>query len=138
TNHNLVIKAWAIASDELFDRIKDIVLFTTDAGQLNLPRYFEMSSFSKMANAVATDDKKRHIFYFTTPGGVGQHVMLFAAKGLRVIDAQQFPDESFLRKYQDRHDDVALRRLDVGGEFIFEELTRKGPKWIEIEETYAH
>lgn len=137
TNHNLVIKAWAVASDELFDRIKDIVLFTTDAGQMNLQRYFELSSHSRAAKAAGTDDAKRYIFYFTTPGGVGQHAMLFAAKGLRVIDAQHFPDEPFLQKYQARHDDVVLRKLDVGGEFIFEELPRKENKWLEIEETYS-
>lgn len=137
TNHNLVIKAWAVASDELFDRIKDIVLFTTDAGQMNLKRYFEMSSYSKAAKTAGTNDQKRYIFYFTTPGGVGQHAMLFAAKGLRVIDAQHFPDEPFLQKYQARHDDVVLRKLDVGGEFIFEELSRKENKWLEMEETYS-
>jgi molecular chaperone HtpG len=122
TNHNLVIKAWAIVSDELFDRIKDIVLFTTDAGQMNLKRYFEVSSYSKVAKAAGPNGEKRYIFYFSTPGGVGQHAMLFAAKGLRVIDAQHFPDEPFLQKYRDKHTDVELRRLDVGGEFIFEEL----------------
>lgn len=137
TNHNLVIKAWAVASDELFNRIKDIVLFTTDAGQMNLKRYFEMSSYSKAAKSAGADGDKRYIFYFTTPGGVGQHAMLFAAKGLRVIDAQHFPDEPFLRKYQEKHDDVALRKLDVGGEFIFEELPRKESKWLDIEETYG-
>lgn len=137
TNHNLVIKAWAVASDELFDRIKDIVLFTTDAGQMNLKRYFEMSSYSKAAKASGTNGDKRYIFYFTTTGGIGQHAMLFAAKGLRVIDAQHFPDEPFLQKYAARHDDVVLRKLDVGGEFIFEELSRKENKWLEMEETYS-
>lgn len=136
TNHNLVIKAWAIASDELFDRIKDIVLFTTDAGTINLPRYFEMSRYSK--GVAATDSSRRYIFYFTTPGGAGQHTMLFAAKGLRVIDAQHFPDEGFLQKYANKHDDVILKRLDVGGEFIFEELERRERKWIELEEEYSH
>lgn len=135
TNHNLVIKAWAIASDELFDRIKDIVLFTTDAGTISLPRYFEMSRYSKGA---AANGGKRHIFYFTTPGGAGQHTMLFAAKGLRVIDAQNFPDEGFLQKYANRHEDVILRRLDVGGDFIFEELERRERKWVELEEVYLH
>jgi len=138
TNHNLVIKAWAVASDELFDRIKDIVLFTTDAGQLNLQRYFEVSRYSKGARPAGTNGDKRYIFYFTTPGGVGQHAMLFAAKGLRVIDAQHFPDEPFLQKYAAKHDDVVLRKLDVGGEFIFEELPRKENKWLELEETYLH
>lgn len=136
TNHNLVIKAWAIASDELFDRIKDIVLFTTDAGTISLPRYFEMSRFSKGVSA--GNGTKRHIFYFTTPGGAGQHTMLFAAKGLRVIDAQHFPDESFLQKYANKHEDVILRRLDVGGDFIFEELERRERKWVEMEEEYSH
>jgi molecular chaperone HtpG len=136
TNHNLVIKAWAIASDELFDRIKDIVLFTTDAGTINLPRYFEMSRYSK--GVAAGDSARRYIFYFTTPGGAGQHTMLFAAKGLRVIDAQHFPDEGFLQKYANKHEDVILKRLDVGGEFIFEELERRERKWVELEEEYSH
>ncbi len=137
TNHNLVIKAWAIASDELFDRIKDIVLFTTDAGTINLPRYFEMSRYSKGTTA-AGDSSKRYIFYFTTPGGAGQHTMLFAAKGLRVIDAQHFPDDGFLQKYANRHEDIILKRLDVGGEFIFEELERRERKWVDLEEEYGH
>lgn len=135
TNHNLVIKAWAIASDDLFDRIKDIVLFTTDAGTISLPRYFEMSKYSKGATS---NDVNRYIFYFTTPGGAGQHTMLFAAKGLRVIDAQNFPDEGFLQKYASKHEDVILRRLDVGGDFIFEELEARERKWAELEEEYSH
>jgi len=135
TNHNLVIKAWAIVSDELFDRIKDIVLFQTDAGLINLQRYFEMSRYSKAANG--TDGKKRYIFYFTTPGGAGQHAVLFQAKGLRVIDASQFPNDGFLQKYADRHDNVILRRLDVSGGFIFEDLERREHKWVDLEDVYA-
>lgn len=135
TNHNLVIKAWAIASDELFDRIKDIVLFQTDAGMINIQRYFEMSRYSKASGE--PNDDKRYIFYFTTAGGVGQHAVLFAAKGLRVIDASQFPDDGFLQKYADRHDDVVAKRLDVSGGFIFEELERRERKWAELEEVYG-
>jgi molecular chaperone HtpG len=133
TNHNLVIKAWAIESDELFDRIQDIVLFTSDAGMVSLPRYFDLSQ-----RAAAPSEDKRYIFYFTTPGGAGQHTMLFAAKGLRVIDAHYFPDDGFLRKYADRHPDVILKRLDVGGDFIFEELEHRETKWVELEEEYSH
>lgn len=133
TNHNLVIKAWAIVSDELFDRIKDIVLFTTDAGSINLQRYFEMSRHSK--TAIGQEGTKRYIFYFTTPGGT--YSVLFAAKGLRVINAYNFPDEAFLERYAERHEDVVLKRLDVGGDFIFEELSTREHKWVELEEAYA-
>lgn len=136
TNHNLVIKAWAIASDELFERIKDIVLFNTDAGLINLQRYFEMSRFSR--GSVGGDGTKRHIFYFTTPGGEGQYTILFSARGLRVIDAQHFPDSSFLEKYANEHNDVVLKRLDIGGEFIFEEVDQRERKWVDLEEQYAH
>jgi molecular chaperone HtpG len=133
TNHNLVIKAWAIVSDELFERIKDIVLFTTDAGLINLQRYFEMSRHSK--TAIDQERAKRYIFYFTTPGGT--YSVLFAAKGLRVINAYNFPDEAFLERYAERHEDVILKRLDVGGDFIFEELSTREHKWVELEEAYA-
>lgn len=151
TNHNLVIKAWALVSDELFDRIKDIVLFDTDVGYMNLPRYFEQSRLIRKGREEEaeeieiTDEKtgerkkasKRYIYYFATPGGVGQHAFLFQARGVRVIDAQFFPEESFLKKYAERHPDVELRRLDVGGEYIFEELRPKDARWVELEEAYA-
>jgi hypothetical protein len=138
TNHNLVIKAWALVSDELFDRIKDIVLFDTDVGYMNLPRYFEQSRLIRRGREEAQQENgKRYIYYFATPGGVGQHAFLFQARGVRVIDAQFFPEEPFLKKYAERHPDVELRRLDVGGEYIFEELRPKEAKWIELEEAYA-
>jgi len=138
TNHNLVIKAWALVSDELFDRIKDIVLFDTDVGYMNLPRYFEQSRLIRRGKEEAQQENdKRYIYYFATPGGVGQHAFLFQARGVRVIDAQFFPEEPFLKKYAERHPDVELRRLDVGGEYIFEELRPKEAKWIELEEAYA-
>jgi hypothetical protein len=135
TNHNIVIKAWAIVADELFDRIKDIVLFETDAGMINLQRYFEVSRFSKLAQE--EDNGKRYIFYFTAPGGAGQYGVLFAAKGIRVIDSTQFPDESFLQKYAEKDKKVALRRLDVSGGFIFEKLEHRQRKWVDLEEAYA-
>lgn len=139
TNHNLVIKAWALVSDELFDRIKDIVLFDTDVGYMNLQRYFEQTRLVRDAGEAEVEETngKRYIYYFATPGGVGQHAFLFRARGIRVIDAQFFPEEPFLQKYAERHKDVELRRLDVGGEYIFEELKPKEPKWIELEEAYA-
>lgn len=139
TNHNLVIKAWALVSDELFDRIKDIVLFDTDVGYMNLPRYFEQSRLVRRGREAAEEENgKRYIYYFATPGGVGQHAFLFQARGVRVIDAQFFPEEPFLQKYAERHkDDVELRRLDVGGEYIFEDLKSKEGKWVELEEAYA-
>jgi molecular chaperone HtpG len=136
TNHNLVIKAWAIVSDVLFDHIKDIVLFNTDAGLLNLQSYFETSRYSKLA--ANAEPGRRYIFYFTSPGGAGTTTVLFAAKGIRVIDAQHFPDESFLRKYADRHDDVVLKRLEVGGDLLFEELEHHERRWAELEEEYAN
>jgi molecular chaperone HtpG len=134
TNHNLVIKAWALVSDELFEKIKDIVLFTSDAGMINLPNYFEKTRYSKALSGENAD--KRYIFYFTTPGGAGQHATLFAAKGLRVINADKFPDETFLQKYAKWHNDVILKRLDVGGSFIFEELEAYERKWAELEDEY--
>lgn len=134
TNHNLVIKAWGLVSDELFEKIKDIVLFNSDAGMVNLLNYFEKTRYSKALN-VGNEDK-RYIFYFTTPGGAGQHATLFAAKGLRVINADKFPDEAFLQKYAKWHDDVTLKRLDVGGSFIFEELETYERKWAELEDEY--
>lgn len=138
TNHNLVIKAWALVSDELFERIKDIVLFDTDVGYMSLPRYFEQTRLLRRPGEGEEEEaQKRYIYYFATPGGVGQHAFLFRARGIRVIDAQFFPEESFLKKYAEWHEDVELRRLDVGGEYIFEELKPKDPKWIELEEAYA-
>ncbi|GAA5530612.1 ATP-binding protein [Herpetosiphon gulosus] len=136
TQHNRVIKSWALISDELFARIKDIVLFETDAGRMNLPRYFEQSQLSR--SGINNDDAhQRLLFYFTTPGGIGQHAVLFAAKGLRVIDAQYFPDEPFLRRYAELTPNIGLRRLDVGGDFIFEAMPNKDQRWLELEERYA-
>lgn len=135
SNHNLVIKAWALVSDELFDQIKDIVLFSTDAGLINLQRYFELS---RRSTGMTHDrDKKSYIYYFTTPGGASDITLLYAAKGLRVIDAQHFPDEGFLRKYAESQEGVVLRRLDSGGSAIFEDLERRERKWAELEEEYA-
>src|SRR5262249_10239833 len=47
TNHNSVMKAWAVVSDELFQRVRDIVLFQADNGPINLPNYFKASRLSK-------------------------------------------------------------------------------------------
>lgn len=132
TNHNVVVKAWAVVSDELFERVRDIVLFQADNGPINLPDYFKTSRLSKKVPGWEGDT--RYIFYFITPENT--HAHLFAAKGLRVINAYYVFDELFLEKYARNSDNVVLKRLDVGGDFIFEELEKRERKWVELEEHY--
>jgi molecular chaperone HtpG len=121
TNHNVVMKAWAVVSDELFERVRDIVLFQADNGPINLPDYFKTSRLSKKVPSWEGDT--RYIFYFITPENT--HAHLFAAKGLRVINACYVFDDLFLEKYAQKSDNVVLKRLDVGGDFIFEKV-----EWI--------
>lgn len=132
-SHEVVIKAWAVANDDLFDHIKDIVLFDTDVGKLTLPEYFHRSKVG-----VKGTDEPRRIFYFSTPGGPGQHAVLFNAKGIRVIDASEFPNLSLLEKYAKRMESIELHRLDLDARgFIFESIPHKDRKWRELESIYS-
>jgi molecular chaperone HtpG len=135
TSHNTVIKAWAVACDELFERVKDMVVFLTDDGRLSLPQYFQRSG---SIFADSTEDAVRRIFFFTTRGGSVQQSMLFKAKGLPVIDASSFPDVEFLTKYSQTTEGVELHHLDgTALGFIFDPVTNKERKWRELEAAYG-
>jgi molecular chaperone HtpG len=135
TSHEVVIKAWAVASDELFDQIKDIILFDTDIGKLTLPEYFKRSQLKK---GETNSERPLRAFYFSTPGGPGQHAMLFSAKGLHVIDASHFPNLSLLKKYADTTEGVELHRLDLDARgFIFQPLQHKTRNLRELESAFA-
>jgi molecular chaperone HtpG len=133
TGHSTVIKAWALASDELFDCVKDMVLFDTDVGKLTIPEYLSRSQYGHTGGPGVN-----RIFYFVTPGGPGQHAVLFKAKGLHVIDASGFPNRGFLEKYAASSEAVELHRLDLDARgFIFEAMQHKSRKWRELEGAYA-
>src|SRR5690606_28325785 len=96
--HNVVIKAMAIAQPELFDAIKDIVLFKVENRVMSLAGYFKETNQVEI-----TPEQKRTVYYSSNIYGIGQHAFLFSEKGWRVIDASSYPDEPFLLAYKDRY-----------------------------------
>jgi len=135
--HNIVIKAWAIAEDELFNRVKNIVYFNTEDELLTLPQYFARF---QMQTTDVTESSTKRIFYTTNPGGAGQQAILFKAKGFSVLDASNFPDVEFLMKYVAKEADVELHKLSVDSfDYIFEPLPIDScQKWENIENSFLN
>ncbi len=72
-SYNNTIKAHALEDDDFFDRIGDLVRVNTDTGLIPMRDYLVKS--------------KGKIYYFAERGSGTQHKVLFAHKGLPVIDA---------------------------------------------------
>ncbi len=130
--HNVVIKAMAIAQPELFDAVRDIVLFKVENRVLSLNGYFNETGQSALPA-----DQKRKVYYSSGVYGVGQHSFLFAQQGWRVIDASSYPDEPFLIAYSDRFpDEIELVSVDAVGEHVFVKVEPKEEKWLNLEDAF--
>jgi molecular chaperone HtpG len=116
--HSFSIKAMAVAVDDFFDAIADLVPFETNEGPMNLVQYFSRSAVAKSSG------NERNLFYFSESGSSTQFYILCDAKGLLVVNASIAFETDFLEKYARRHPDIRLHQIDIAGsEFIFEPLT---------------
>jgi molecular chaperone HtpG len=113
--HHYHLKGMALQSNEFFDAVADLVPFETNQGSMNLPTYFD--------EAKQRGHLERDLLYFDERGGATQFYMLCEARGLLVINASYIFENEFLERYAQRHPDIRLRQLNLGGsDFIFEPL----------------
>ncbi|MCP4696790.1 MAG: hypothetical protein GY862_08065 [Gammaproteobacteria bacterium] len=119
--YNSTIKASAMEDDEFFDRICDLVRVNTDRGQITLRDYLEKSG--------------KVIYYFAEHGSGTQHKVLFAHKGLPVIDASWGVEEEFLEKYAERKG-VKIERLAADSGAIFTVPETVDDKWQALERDF--
>ncbi len=115
--YNNTIKARSLDDEAFFDRVCDLVRVSTDAGPLAMPVYLAQS--------------QGVIYYFAERGTATQHKLLFAHKGLPVIDASWGMEEEFLEKYAERKG-VKLERLETGSSAIFQVLETVDEKWQDL------
>jgi molecular chaperone HtpG len=120
--YNNTIKARSVEDDDFFDRVCDLVKVSTEAGNISMKEYLEKS--------------KGVIYYFAERGTATQHKLLFAHKGLPVIDASWGMEEEFLEKYAERHKGVRLERLEAGSGVIFKVLETVDEKWQDLERQF--
>lgn len=112
--HNDLIKGWASRSTELFNRVADLVTFTTSRGILTLPEYLH--------------ENPGRIFYFDDPDGSTQVLALFEARRLAVIDARWFADEAFIKRYGAQFG-VPVEELQPGAGYIFTPVEDPSGEW---------
>ena len=114
--HSYYVKGMAVAYDDFFDAIADLVPFETNRGPMNLRHYLESSP--RLENKTTFD-----IFFFSERGSATQFYMLCNAKGLLVINAGFIFEEEFLKKYAERHPEIRLHLISgAGSEFLFERI----------------
>lgn len=82
-NHNNLIKSWALINDDLFEVFNDVLLFSTNKGEMNLKKYISLSN---------------EIFYINENQST-QQKMLTEFLNIPVIDLRYFGDENFVKKY---------------------------------------
>jgi hypothetical protein len=75
------------------------------------------------------------IYYFSESGTGTQHKLLFAHKGLPVIDASWGMEEEFLEKYASRKG-AKLERLESGSGIIFKVPETIDEKWHDLEHQF--
>ncbi|MCX7112151.1 MAG: ATP-binding protein [Proteobacteria bacterium] len=119
--YNNTIKAHALEDDEFFDRIADLVRVNTDTGLIPMRDYLAKS--------------KGILYYFAERGSGTQHKVLFAHKGLPVIDASWGVEEEFLERYAQRRN-VPLERLAADSGLIFKILETVDEKWQDLERAF--
>ena len=118
---NNTIKARALEDDDFFDRICDLVRVSTDRGHITIREYIEKSQGT--------------VYYFAERGSGTQHKVLFAHKGLPVIDASWGVEEEFLDRYAERKG-VKIERLTAGSGTIFKALDTVDEKWRDLERQF--
>jgi molecular chaperone HtpG len=115
--YNNTIKARSVDDDDFFDRICDLVRVSTSAGSMSMKEYLSKSEGT--------------IYYFSERGTATQHKLLFAYKGLPVIDASWGVEEEFLGKYAQRKG-VKLERLEADSGIIFKVPETVDEKWQDL------
>ncbi|MCP4282930.1 MAG: hypothetical protein GY792_00535, partial [Gammaproteobacteria bacterium] len=116
--YNNTIKARSVEDDDFFDRVCDLVRVSTSDGEISMQDYL-----AKSANT---------IYYFAERGSGTQHKILFAHKGLPVIDASWGMEEDFLEKYAEGKG-VKLERVEAGSGVVFKELESEDEQWQDLE-----
>lgn len=116
--YNNTIKARALEDDAFFDAICDLVRVNTDLGHITIQEYLQKSGDV--------------IHYFAERGSGTQHKVLFAHKGLPVIDASWGMEEEFLEAYAKRRG-VEIKRLAADSEEIFTVPETVNEKWKTLE-----
>lgn len=119
--YNNTIKAQALEDNNFFDRICDLVRVSTDSGYRPLCDYLEKSGGV--------------LYYFAESGSGTQHKVLFASKGLPVIDASWGVEEEFLKRYAQRKG-IHIERLSAGSGAIFKTLETIDEKWQALERDF--
>ena len=119
--YNNTIKAHALEDDDFFDRIGDLVRVNTDTGLIPLRDYLVKS--------------KGVLYYFAERGSGTQHKVLFAHKGLPVIDASWGVEEEFLERYAQRRN-IPLERLAADSGLLFKTLETVDEKWQDLERAF--
>ena len=119
--YNNTIKARSVDDDGFFDRICDLVRVSTSDGHMSMREYLSKSDGT--------------IYYFSERGSGTQHKLLFAHKGLPVIDASWGMEEEFLEKYAQRKK-VKLERLESGSGIIFKFPETVDEKWQDLERQF--
>lgn len=119
--YNNTIKARSLEDESFFDKICDLVRVSTDAGRMSMKQYLAKS--------------KGIVYYFSERGTATQHKLLFAHKGLPVIDASWGAEEEFLEKYAERKG-VKLERLEAGSGVIFKSPESVDEKWQDLERQF--
>ncbi len=110
--HHYHVRGAALAHDEFFRAVADLVPFETSAGGsealLTLPQV--------LARQGEVEPGKGALYYFAELGAGAQFNEMCAARGIVVVNASYAFDERFLRKYAEwSAGRVDLRRLDEGG-----------------------
>jgi HSP90 family molecular chaperone/nucleoside 2-deoxyribosyltransferase len=119
--YNNTIKARCVDDDAFFDRVCDLVRVSTSDGSMSMQKYLARS--------------EGVIYYFSERGTGTQHKLLFAHRGLPVIDASWGMEEEFLEKYAERKG-VELERLEAGSGTIFQVLETVDEKWQDLERQF--
>ncbi len=117
--HAYHMTGMAVAHDDFFDAVAELVPFNTNRGTLTLREYLARA-------ARVSDEPGADVFYFSEPGSAAQFNLLADARGLLVIDASSNFEEQFLRKYAKRQGPMRLHHITVAGStFLFEPLSRE-------------
>ena len=119
--YNNTIKANALEDVQFFDRICNLARVNTDTGLIPLHEYLKKSGGT--------------IYYFAERGSGTQHKVLFAHKGLPVIDASWGVEEAFLERYAQRRK-VPLERLAADSGLLFKPPENVDKKWQDLEQAF--
>jgi HSP90 family molecular chaperone len=125
--HPWAVIAGAVDNDDFFDRVKDLIAFTSDIGAITLPKY--LSLVPERFGAYRT------IYYVSGESVLGpHHAALFQAAGIPILRADVVT-EHFLRKYADRTPGTGLRQVASGVVELVEPAS--DPAWHAFERHYA-